>query len=68
MTRVVASILATIWMVAGGLAIVLGLSKGRWLPPLLGALALFYGLIWLRVAREGRQLAWREALTPWRRP
>ena len=53
MTRVVASILATIWMVAGGLAIVLGLSKG---------------LIWLRVAREGRQLAWREALTPWRRP
>ena len=63
----VASLLAAVWIVGGLVAIVLGMLKAQWLPPLLGAGALVYGLLWIRVAREGRQIRWREVLAHCRR-
>jgi hypothetical protein len=64
--RLVALVLALIWLLAGALTVVLGLVKRQWLLPALGVFAFWYGLVWLRVVREGRQLRWREALWPWR--
>ena len=54
--RTVAAILAVIWIVAGVLAAILGVVQHRWLALLLSPLAVFYGLLWVRVARTGRQL------------
>jgi hypothetical protein len=56
----VALVLAVIWLSAGTLAVVLGLLKRRWLPPVLGMIAIWYGLIWVRVFRERKQLRWPE--------
>lgn len=57
--RILAGILATIWIAAGLAALTIGL----WLRPapllvLLGPLALAYGWLWVRVARTGRRLQW----------
>jgi len=59
--RVVARALAIAWIVAGAAAIVLGIARHRWLGVPLGLLAVWYGLLWVRVARTGRWIAW-----PWR--
>jgi hypothetical protein len=66
-TRILAGLLAAIWIVAGVFVLALGLARGHWLPLLCGIAALWYGLIWIRVAREGRQLEWPSGLFPWRR-
>ena len=65
--RIIALALAVIWMTAGIIAVALGLSKHRWLLPALGAVAIWYGLVWIRAVREGRKLKWSEALRLWRR-
>ena len=64
--RLVALVLALIWLVAGALVLVLGVVKRQWLLPVLGGFALWYGLVWLWVVRQGRQISWRQALWPWR--
>jgi hypothetical protein len=56
--RAVALLLALVWFAAGTLAIVLGVRRGHWIPPLLGLPALAYALAWAQVARTGRRLRW----------
>jgi hypothetical protein len=67
-TQIVAGLLAVAWICAGMAAVVLAIAARRWLFALAGLGALWYGLLWVRVAREGRQLTGREALMPWRPP
>ena len=64
--RIVALVLGLIWIAAGIVIVALGLSKRRWVLPVLGAVAIWYGLVWIRVMREGRRLQWLEALRLWR--
>jgi hypothetical protein len=47
-------------------ALIAGAIAQVWLLVLLGLPALWYGVIWVYVARQGRRLTLREALTPWR--
>jgi len=56
--RTVAAVLAAVWIGGGLAAALLGLAERRWLPLLLGPLAIAYGLVWVRVARTGRRLKW----------
>jgi len=65
--RFVAVALAAVWIVASTTAILLSFRRGHWSVLLVGVLGLCYGLLWLRAARTGRRLHWREAPWPWRR-
>jgi hypothetical protein len=65
--RIVAAVLAATWLAAGLLVLAFGLFQGRWLMILLGSLGIGYGLLWVRVVWEGRQLTWPDRLLPWRR-
>ncbi|HTP46098.1 MAG TPA: hypothetical protein VMQ50_04160 [Casimicrobiaceae bacterium] len=65
--RIVSTLLALVWLGAGVAAIVLALmNPSRWTLGVVGVAALWYGLLWMRVARLGRRLTVREALMPWR--
>jgi len=64
--RIVSGLLAVIWLAAGFAAIVVAVNTARWLPAIVGVVALWYGLLWVRVFGSGRQLTAREALMPWR--
>ena len=64
--RIVSALLALVWLGAGFAAIVVAVSSSRWLLGVIGVAALWYGLLWVRVVRLGRQLTIREALMPWR--
>ena len=66
--RTVALVLATIWLCAGIAALLLGHLHGRWLLAALGAFALWYASLWLRVATRRRLLTWSELFIPWRTP
>lgn len=66
-TRVVAAILAAVWILAGTVCALFAIRDRRWLLLALAILAIWYGLVWLRVVREGRRLRWPEGLLPWRR-
>ena len=65
--RIISALLALVWLGAGLVAIAIAVSTSRWLPGVIGSLALLYGLLWVRVMLLGRQLTLREALMPWRR-
>ena len=58
LNRVVAAVLAIIWIGAGLAAVALGLRRGEWMPVLLGALAVGFGVVWAGVARTGRYATW----------
>jgi len=64
--RLVAAILSLAW----GCGAVLGLSAafthGRWMLVLAAAFALWFSVLWARVAYRARRLTWQEALAPWR--
>jgi len=64
--RIISALLALVWLGAGFAAIVTAVTTSRWLLGAIGVAALWYGLLWLRVVRLGRQLTIREALMPWR--
>jgi hypothetical protein len=64
--RIVSGLLAIVWLCAGFVAIVVGVNMSRWLLVVIGVATLWYGLLWVRVVRQGRQLTIREALMPWR--
>jgi len=64
--RIVGALLAMIWLCAGVAAVCTGVTARRWPLALVGVVALWYGVIWAYVARQGRRLTLREALTPWR--
>lgn len=63
--RIVAGVLALVWIAAGFAAVALGLKEHHWLPILLGPLAVCYGALWVRVAQTGRKV---DAPWPKRRP
>ncbi len=65
-TRIVAGLLALIWLGAGLAALAMAAVAQRWLFALAGVGALWHGVLWVRVVREGRQLTSRKALMPWR--
>jgi hypothetical protein len=65
--RIVGTLLAMVWLSAGVIALIAGASARRFLLIPVGLMALWYGVIWVFVAREGRRLTTREALMPWRR-
>jgi len=64
--RVVGGLLAVVWLCAGLVALVIGVFTPRWLLVVVGLAALWYGVVWVFVVRQGRQLTAREALMPWR--
>lgn len=64
--RIVGALLASVWMAAGIVAVFFGARAHRWLLVALGLAAIWYGLIWVGVARQGRRMTVRQALTPWR--
>ena len=66
-TRIVASVLAVCWLGAGLFLLAVGLFGGRWLLALVSVAALWYGCLWIRVAREGHPLRGPGAWIPWRR-
>jgi len=65
--RVVALLLATIWLCAGVAGVVLGYIYSRWLLISIGVFALWYALLWSRVVARSQLLTWRELAVPWRR-
>ena len=64
--RIVAGFLAVAWLVGGAAAIVVAISQSHVLLAVAAIAALWYGVLWLRVARLGRLLTPMEALAPWR--
>ena len=64
--RIVGGSLAVVWICAGLAALVIGVLTPHWLLIIVGLAALWYGALWVCVARRGRQLTAREALMPWR--
>jgi hypothetical protein len=64
--RIVGALMAIVWIGAGFLAIIGAVSTSRWLLAVVGVLAIWYGLLWVRAMRLGRLLTMREALTLWR--
>ncbi len=64
--RIVGAMLAAIWLCAGSAVLVVGAMERHWIYVLVAIGALWYGAVWVSVARQGRQLTAREALTPWR--
>ena len=57
--RGVAVVLGLVWILAGLAAGMYGLVLHRWPALLLSPPAVFYGFLWLRVARTGRRLRWK---------
>ena len=56
--RIVAGVLATIWIVVGIVAAVLGVAQHRPAAVLLGIAGIAYGAVWLGVAWTGRYAVW----------
>ena len=64
--RIVSALMAMVWIGGGFLAIVGAVSTSRWLLAVVGVLAIWYGLLWVRAVRLGRRLTIREAMMLWR--
>ena len=64
--RIVGTLLAMVWLCAGAAALIAGAAARQWLLSVAGLMSLWYGVVWAFVARQGRRLTAREALTPWR--
>jgi hypothetical protein len=64
--RIVGALLAAIWLCAGVAGIAVGAGAQRWLLVAAGLFAVWYGIVWLAVARLGRRVSLRQALKPWR--
>ena len=64
--RIVGGLLAAAWLAAGFVGVVVAAVTLRWVPAVVGLAALYYGIVWVRVVRQGRLLTVREALMPWR--
>jgi hypothetical protein len=58
-------LLAAAWLVGGAAAIAVAISRSHLLLAVAAIAALWYGALWLRVARLGRLLTPREAFAPW---
>jgi hypothetical protein len=56
--RIIAILLAVVWLSAGIISIVLFGLYNNWVIPILGILSIIYGVIWIQVARTGRRIQW----------
>jgi hypothetical protein len=65
--RIVAALIAAVWICAGLAATVIGAREGKWLPGLLGPASILYGIAWAQVAYRGRLAGGRLRLNPLRR-
>ena len=65
--RIVAALIAAICICAGLATIVLGVRNGNWFLVPLGPFGVWYGIAWVRVAREGWLPGGRLRLVPWGR-
>lgn len=66
LNRAVAAILALAWTGAGLAGLVAASVYGHWLAAFAALFALWYAILWVRVAVYARLLTWREVVTPWR--
>jgi Flp pilus assembly protein TadB len=65
--RVIALSLGVIWLGMGVAGLVLGMMRGLWILVALALFAIWYGVLWFRVAARSRKLTpWRELIMPWR--
>jgi hypothetical protein len=65
-SRLVALVLALVWLSAGLFGLVLGVMRQHFLLIALSLLALSYAFLWLRVVARSRLLSWRGFVFPWR--
>jgi hypothetical protein len=56
--RVVAGLLAVVWLAGGLGAVLFGFTRHLRLGVLIGPLAIIYGALWVRVTWTGRRLHW----------
>lgn len=65
--RVIALSLGVIWLGMGVAGLILGLIHELWIPVALAFFAIWYGVLWFRVAVLSRKLtSWRVLIMPWR--
>jgi hypothetical protein len=65
--RVIALSLGVIWLGMGVAGLVLGMMRGLWILVALALFAIWYGVLWFRVAVLSRKLtSWRVLIMPWR--
>ena len=62
----VAAILALVWACAGIVGLVAAYAYGRWILALAALFALWYAVLWARVAARARVLTWKKIAVPWR--
>ncbi|WEN14450.1 hypothetical protein PY254_14600 [Rhodanobacter sp. AS-Z3] len=64
--RVVAAVLAIIWLLVGAVGFIVMARSGQWWWALFGLFAFWYAWVWVLVVAKGRLLTWQEASRPWR--
>jgi hypothetical protein len=64
--RVVALVLALVWLGTGIIGIVLGVVHGQWLLVAVAIFAIWYAVVWFRIVARSRLLKWRELIAQWR--
>jgi hypothetical protein len=64
--RAVAAMLALAWAVAGLAGLVAAYVYAAWPVVAAAVFALWYAVLWSRVAVQSRLLTWKEFVTPWR--
>ncbi|MGH8307704.1 MAG: hypothetical protein ACRER0_05455 [Gammaproteobacteria bacterium] len=65
--RIVAILLAVIFLAAGIIGVVAGAVKDQWMLMLVGLASIWWSSVWMRVAYRGRRLDSSELLWPFRR-
>ena len=57
-SRIVAGVLAVVWIAMGLASIAIGFVQGRWAGVVVGLAGVFFGGVWANVARTGRYAVW----------
>ena len=64
--RFAALILALVWAGAGIAGLAVAFAYGVWIAGVAAVFALWYAVLWARIAIQARLLTWSEFATPWR--
>lgn len=57
-SRIVAGVLAVVWIAMGMASIAIGFMQQRWVGVFIGLAGVFFGGVWANVARTGRYAIW----------
>lgn len=57
-SRIVAGVLAVVWIAMGMASVAIGFVQQRWAGVLVGLAGVFFGGVWANVARTGRYAVW----------